>query len=1213
MRNWTPAQRRAIQYRDGNLLVSAAAGSGKTATLTEKVLRYLVEEENADVTRLLIVTFTKAAAAELKDRIAAGLGAAIREHPEDRRLVRTQAALSRAPISTIHSFCLSVLKPRFSELGLPPDFRVAEETENAILMSRVMEDAVSANLAEETVLPGEVSFRELAAALGKTRVTRALDEALLQIYEKLTSGGVEPETMTEAAGGLEAAAAFWRGETEERPALAKAYEETAARRTEEAADYFERRFAALAGTLAGEGPQREKCAALAADLSAMARSLRRRAADFREAKAYLAGLANPQMPRVKEADKTAGVRTLAEEKKAFLGSDGLVKTLLEGFYRDDPCALADHAAATARYARRLARFLLDFDMAFMEEKKRRGFLNFNDLERETFHLLIGEDGRPTAAAAELSEKFDAVFVDEYQDTNRVQDAIFAAVAGGKPRFLVGDIKQSIYAFRGADPSVFRDYRDAWREGGDRSVLGEGSTVVMAENFRCDLPVIRAANLFSEYFFPYGEISFQPEEDLLHFAKESPDPEAAPPAELLLCEKPAAGGEDPEPAAVADRIAAMIGRERKDDGTVFTAGDIVILLYSANASGQAFADALAARGIRSVMNRGEEFFRRPEILLALCLLHTVDNPSRDVYLAGCMRSPLFGFSLDDLVEIRLSLRGGLLWDAVRAYAETGPRPELRERTAGFVRRIRAFREAARGAGADRFLRYLFEETDLLDRGVSAGVTAAAERKNLIALYEMARQYESRVFGGLYGFLTYLRDLSEQEGVGVTVGADSGAVQIMSVHHSKGLEFPAVFLSETDKQFNTRDTRNGFLFSGTLGPAMKLPAAAGLVTYDHPLRRIAAWSLREELVREQMRVFYVAVTRARERLILTGTLEKAAERTETRREIPAIPCAYAVRKARCYLDWILDAVSWDGEAADRCLRITCLPAGTAEEAGTEAPAAEAAALTPDEESLKDVLRARMDAAYPYAYLTGLPAKLIVSKLYPGVIDPEEEEASAETLEKEPRGEPGGTPLRAKPAFLSEEPSHTAVEAGTATHAFMEYCDPERLTAPDGPRKELERLVRDGFLTEEMGSLVRLDEIGKFRESALFERMRGAREVRKEFGFYAVVPAAELTREPERRAALAAAGADVMVQGVVDLFLVDGDGHPVLVDYKTDRLTREELADPALAAEKMNRRHKVQLTYYRRACEKMRGYEIPEVYVYSLHLGDTVPIDTEWADGK
>ena len=1201
--SWTPAQRKAIDYKGNALLLSAAAGSGKTATLTERIVRLLTAEDStAEISRMLCVTFTRAAAAELRERIGRKLNEALAENPKNSRLSRQLYDLGRARITTIHSYCLEVLRSHAPELGLPAGFAVAEEADVKNLSRQVMSDVLS-DLFDQ----GEDWFITLADTLAGARNEASLDDALLKLAGALSSAGMTPASLDDLAGSLLTAGGDFLA------SQAGAGIRSSVLR-------FARHYAAYFADVVADFSEDEELAKkylpVAQACLATARELLPAAEDgsYGAVRAALLGFDPPGLKGISKDRQTAETLYFKDQRDVF-------KKKIEGWLQKTfaltPEETAVACARTAEVAHHVARVLALYFDTLRARKRERGMVDFSDLEELTARLFTDGEGNPTEAAIRAGKSFDYIFIDEYQDTNHLQDSIFSALAeGGGGRFMVGDIKQSIYRFRGAEPEVFSSYRRAWPTE-EEDPTAKAMSLFMQENFRCDQSVVDFGNLVSCHIFSTGSIPFT-ESDELKYAKHGATPKPAHPVEVRLLPKKSKNEEDSgvdEAAYVADRIAQMLGRERREDGTPLTPGDIAILLRSPGRDAAAYADALEARGIRVHNRASNTLYEQPEILLILSILHAIDNPTRDIHLAAAMKSPVFGFTLDDLVRIRHAVPYGSLWDSVavcekEVVPEAGVDEDLRRRCGEFIDRLRLLRRDARGMGADKLILRLYEESRILSliEGDKT-VDSVSARVNFQALYDEARRFENGAGGGLYPFLTHMEAVVESGGSLPQKDADPNAVRIFSIHQSKGLEFPVCFLARTAKQWNMQDTHARVLFDPAVGVAMKLPDEGGVVRCDTPLRQSVSAAMRDAILEEEMRVLYVAMTRARERLIITATVQDPEEYLQKRAVGIRYASDHTVYSAPDSITWILDAIEIARQKGDSRIRAVNVEAvhTLAEQAGAD-HAEEAVQSTSDEAKVaeyRNLFEKRFAFRYPHESLAGIPAKLTVSRLYPGILD---EAEAAEPLQSDitrtPSLPPRGERNRA-PRFLKGKTEFEASFAGTATHTFMQFCDFEAL-ARSGAETEQKRLTGGGFLTATMAQAVRLDEIEKFRESDLFARMLSASYMRREFRFNASLPAWEFTEDPALAEDLRREGADIIVQGVVDCLFIDEDGRAVLVDYKTDRLTDKEIADPALAAEKLIRRHKTQLKYYRAVCADMFGRAIDKCVIYSLPLGKDIEME-------
>ncbi len=1201
--SWTPAQRKAIDYRGDALLLSAAAGSGKTATLTERIVKLLTEEDStAEISRMLCVTFTRAAAAELRERIGRKLNEALANHPGNSRLSRQLYDLGRARITTIHAYCLEVLCSHAPELGLPAGFSIAEEADVKKLSAQVMSDILS-DLFDQ----GEDWFMTLADTLAGARNEASLDEALTKLANAVSSAGMEAETLDKLADALL---------TEEGDFLTSPGGAGIRSYLLRFARHYAVYFADIVEEFSQDKELTDKYLPAAKACLITAEQLRTAAEDgsYSGVRAALLGFDSIGLTRLSKGRKTPEIAYFQEQKKKFSAK---IEEWRDKNFALTPEETTVACARTAEAAHHIARVLKLYFDTLRARKREQGIVDFSDLEELTAKLFTDEEGNPSEAAIQAGKSFDYIFIDEYQDTNRRQDSIFSALAeGGGGRFMVGDIKQSIYRFRGAEPEVFSSYRRAWPTE-EEDPGAKAMSLFMQENFRCDQSVVDFGNLVSRHIFSTGSIPFT-ESDELKYAKHGDSPKPAHPVEIRLLPKDSkkdeADGMD-EPAYVADRIVQMIGRERREDGTPLTPGDIAILLRSPGRDAAAYADALEARGIRVHNQACNTLYEQPEILLMMSILHAIDNPTRDIHLAAAMKGPVFRFTLDDLVRIRLASRYGSLWDAVAVCAketvpDAGVDEDLCRRCGEFLDRLQTLRQDARGMGADKLILRLYEESRILtliegDRSVDS----VSARANLQALYDEARRFENGTGGGLYPFLAHMELVVESGGALPLKDADPNAVRIFSIHNSKGLEFPVCFLPRTDKQWNTQDTTQRVLFDPSVGVAMKLPDEGGVVRCDTPLRQSLSVAMKDALLEEEMRILYVAMTRARERLIITATLSKPEEKLQMHTISARYASDHAVYSAPNRLTWILDAIEIARRTGDERIHAVNVeivrPLAESEDAE---PVYEAEPFTPDEAKVaeyRDLFAKRFAYRYPHSALSGIPAKLTVSRLYPGILDDmESEEGIQAEITRQPSLPPRGEKNRA-PRFLKGKTEFEASFAGVATHTFMQFCDFDAL-ARSGAEAELKRLTEAGFLSATMAQAVRLDEIEKFRESDLFARMRSASYMRREFRFNASLPAWEFTADPTLAEELRQKNADIIVQGVVDCLFIDRDGRAVLVDYKTDRLTDKEMADPTLAKKKLVERHKTQLIYYRAVCREMFEREIEECVIYSLPLGRDIAVE-------
>ena len=1248
--NWTAAQKHAMEAQGRNLLLSAAAGSGKTATLTARIIRSLTAEENpADISRLLVVTFTRAAAGELKTRISAALSKALAEHPGNRHLTKQLISIGSASICTIDSFCLSLVRAHFQMLSLPPDFRLADETELAVLRRTLMEDLIEEYYDKKT----DGMFAALTEHFTGMRNDGDLAPMLTEIYQKIAA-------FPEGLSYLSRCAEEYEGEAD-LPFLQTHFGTIIKRHAlRRLAGCISRMENALRDITDNGVLQKAYEKSFSYDLeTCQALSSALTQDNYQEACRICADYAPIRVGSLKAAQKTEASIKACEMRSAVV--EEIRKKLTPHFLIPQEKLPALYRA-TGQVCAALHEFLSDYDRRLAEEKLTRAVCDFGDITRLTYRLLVTPNGEPTAIAREIAQQYDAIYIDEYQDVDAVQDAIFRAIAQPNNRFMVGDIKQSIYGFRGSEPSIFAGYRRDYPilepdAEPDPEQLSE--SVFMSENFRCDRHVISFVNAICSYLFAAcGEsIGYVPQDDLI-FSKAEPEGYQAPKVRVMITvppekedeaedEAPAEETEEedtaekPEIRLIVGEIRRLLNGGKKADGTPIRPGDIAILSRTATCH-SAIAEALEAAGIPTATAEQKDFFENPEVLLLLCLLNTIDNPTRDIPLAGVLRSPLFGFTMDDLVLIRARTKDCPLIDAVRAMSEADEDDPLARRCRDFIATLDHYRDAARALPVDKLLRRLYRERCLLayagsGRDKQDRAAVRTRRTNLLRFYEYARRFESGSFKGLYQFIGYINGIIE-EGTTIQFGgsASEDAVSLMTIHKSKGLEFPVCFLCNTSSKFSAKDTESTLLFDRKIGLAIRLPDSTGFARLNTPMRVAIADHRNEELRQEEMRLLYVALTRAREYLYVTANSRSRRDSLLSKAALRAAQdgggLATALMDCNSYLEWMLTAMETPrGRDAYECrfLDPSALDAYLAEAEDTPAliPAKiseetdENAEPTMADSAILDAWEARFDFKYPYEHLTTLPSKISVSDLHPAVLDHQ-----LDIEEDDMRFSEEDTQLRLRlghlaqrdaaddmsamvekwlsrtPAFCRTEETETvsAAERGTATHLFLQFCDMERARR-DGVRAEAIRLTEQRFLPPHVAQEIREDQLTRFFASDFYERLRRARRVWREQRFQLLLPAESFTQNEDDARELS--GEVLLVQGVIDLFFEAEDGKLILCDYKTDALTREERRDPSQAAKKLIARHERQLSYYAQALEQLCGRRPDEVLIYSLPLGDAI----------
>jgi len=918
-RTWTEAQKCAMKLRGRDILVSAAAGSGKTATLTERIIRSLLEvDENgkhtADISRMLVVTFTRAAAAELRGRISEELSKAIAAHPDDKYLYRQLVALGSAHICTIDSFYLEPVRANFERLGLPSTFRLADDSElmpiKEQLLNQLIEqhyEAAAANPPESDAPLDALTGNAFALAMDDLLPNRDRGNTaavLLGLFEKLIAFPEGLELLRMGADRLCAQADLPFGETDEAKILSASLCEEL--------EYHCSIIRPLCQRLA-TNPQTAKnyLPSFGNDLDTAEQILADlKAGLWESASARAAAYTAISLNRV-PADTFPDLKEIQNARKDIVA---MLRSLPTRYFADSPEEMRNQMLRTARTQRMLYTLLSDYDKSIRELKIRRAVMDFSDIRRYLLQLLLDENGKPTDVARALSDRFDTVYIDEYQDVDTVQDLIFSTIGAGGKRFMVGDIKQSIYTFRGAEPTIFSSYREKFtpveKVEDAPEDTSKGCCVFMSENFRCDKSIIKFANIVCGHTFrvckeslnyqPQDELKYGKDKDRSSYKTQVVVIETPPKAQRIPDPDPATAL-SPEAVYMADEIARLINKETHIDGTEIHARDVAILLRGWSAAGD-ISEALRAHGIRVSYAAADDLNNDPDLKLLVNLLSVIDNPRDDVPLTGLLTAEGSPFALSDLLLLRNCKHEKSLYDDIcEAVSEENESSLLSAET---VRLLRAFlskldhwRALAASLPADRLLRQLSGEPFLVDKATSPVY---------LTLYDRARSYQSSSFCGLYQFMQHLRRiLKSKDGLSAAgLQSSDDAVSIMTMHKSKGLQFPIVFVGSCAVNFNDDDLRSTVMFDAHLGAAAKIYVPETAELRETVTRRAIARLLDVRHIEEEMRLLYVALTRAQERLYVTASLTGSAATPKARAAAFGSNTRHSILSANCYLSWILD---------------------------------------------------------------------------------------------------------------------------------------------------------------------------------------------------------------------------------------------------------------------------------------------------------------------
>ncbi|MBP3886134.1 MAG: helicase-exonuclease AddAB subunit AddA [Cellulosilyticum sp.] len=1255
---WTQMQQAAIDQRHANILVSAAAGSGKTAVLTERVLNRIIGvdgEEPIELDRFLIVTFTSAAAQEMKERITHKISSVMNEladEPEKNEkmlmyLEHQMALVPQASISTIHSFCLKTIKAYFNRLDIDPNIKVGNEAELSMMRSEILDELMESYLDEENQ-----AFLELAEVYGSVQGLEDLKALILDIDTFSKSTPFPKVWLKEQVEKLQTPYASinempWAGSFKLQiqntvSDLKKIYEK------------------ALELCLCNSGPELYK-EAIESDMAYLAQVKEEMPLD--EMIAAINGICFMAFSRKKQEcdpdlkDQVKGYRDLAKEVIKGLQED-LAYVKDEKLLKQLP--YVGHLMGT------LVEVIETFELRYSEAKQAASVVDYNDLEHLCLELLIepifDEKGRVqdvayTEVAKELSQFYEEVYIDEYQDSNTVQENLLKAVAEAaevdRPtRFMVGDMKQSIYRFRLANPLIFAEKYQAWeKHQGDQPSEAIDVCIDLSQNFRSRENILEGVNdLFEQVMSPaVGELEYDDYAKLKvgnHYLDGNPEDleegALSDAIELHILETKEKDVDDEEDEnslealkdveyealMVAELIHKLLSGQGnpthifdKDLGQYrkVEAKDIVILLRAPSNKASIFENALMSKGIGAYADISNNFFEAIEIQTIMSLLKMIDNPLQDIPVITVLRSPMVGISFDELVYIRKAAEEGCFYEALKVYVENLEETHVLKQ---FMERFENYREDSSELKTEELIARLYTETGYY-RYVSMLPTGAKKKANLDLFKKYAAEYEANNHGKLFGFLQYLDKLSQtSEGLkeAKLVGDNENLVQIMSIHKSKGLEFSVVFLCDASKKFNNADLRKSVLVHSELGLAPDFVDTEGYVKYPTLPKLAMKQQIRMENTSEEMRVLYVALTRAKEKLFITGTVPQLEDRINTwrmfaNRDQKAI-MPLGVKRGGSYLNWIgmslyanqsLDTFRevvgdrpsylFEGKSKWQVKVWHKEELGALKEEQQVAVSDKRVLLENWDSSVaysefKEEINRRLSYQYAHNEAVLLPTKVSVSEIkrksqtqsddYADVQLFEYHDATDEIFEQALE-----VPV---PSFIKSKEVLEGARRGTLIHSIFEHLDYLKVQDEAAIRLEIERLILEKKLEPEVLSVINPKTLVAMSQSDVVEKMRRAEHFEKEKAFIYLAPASLVDPSyPEDE--------EILIQGVIDAYFIDEEGITV-VDYKTDYV---DLKNIEASKEKIRIRYQKQLAFYAMALEGITKISVAHQYIYLYNINE------------
>ncbi|ENY8308918.1 TPA: helicase-exonuclease AddAB subunit AddA [Clostridioides difficile] len=1268
---WTKEQLEVIESRECNLLVAAAAGSGKTAVLVERIIQMITSRENPiDIDKLLVVTFTNAAASEMRERIGDAIGKALDENPENKHLQNQLVLLNKSSITTIHSFCLDVIKSNFHRINLDPNFRIGDQTECAILKQEAIEE-VFEDLYEER----DEGFLNLVESYAERGGDKEVQDIILGIYSFAMASPEPKKWLIDSAERFNIDENFDFSQS----IWARAILDTVKIEINGLCLNMERALKEVESI--------EELETFAEKLSVEYKKI----ADISQACNKSWDEAYKKMASMSFENYVKGVKRISKDAPSYIKESKekaktirdktkkSLESIVSATFNKDNDSIREEIKYLYNIVKPISSVVLRFEEEYSNKKREKGIIDFNDIEHFALNILTDVDEKgnivPSDIAVGYRNKFYEIFIDEYQDSNLVQEVLLKAVANTETpnRFMVGDVKQSIYRFRQAKPELFLQKYNNYND-------KKGSShrkIMLYKNFRSREEVVDAVNYIFENIMNenIGEIEYTEKERLNLGANFNVDTDEKSiiggATEIHLIQKDNKLDDDIindkddrinnkedeiEEEEKLDNIqleARMVGNIIKDlmkvneDGKiqkVYDKGidgyrpvefrDIVILLRATSAWAPVFADELMNMDIPTYADVGVGYFDTIEIKTILSLLQIIDNPMQDIPLISVLKSPIFGFTPEDLIDIRVQSKDKIFYEVLKSTAEYDgftdsqnenesefiPSEECINKSKDFLTKLKEFKEKSMYMSTDEFIWYLYTKTGYYAY-VGALPGGSQRQANLKVLFERAKQFEETSLKGIFNFVNFIEKLkksSSDMGSAKTLGENANVVRIMSIHKSKGLEFPVVICSAMGKNFNTQDFKKSILYHHNLGYGPQFVDYERRISFPSIAKEALKSKINIENLSEEMRVLYVAFTRAKEKLIITGStrnIQDSIKRWSNGIESLDTISQYEILKGKNFLDWImpcvlrhrdlsnlleevgLDAVfnvehnsKWYGKLWNKN-DILVEKKSDEEKESIEEILEKIDVDSPDSDYYSEI-EEKLNYIYPYEFSTRKPATISVTEIKK-IQNNYEEELINTIFEQKV--------ILKKPLFIQNEEEREKIsgtERGTIVHLVMEVLDLKNVSSVNDIKSQIRGFVSKGIITEKQASIVNPYKIYKFFASNIGKRMLNAEIINREKSIYAQVNMKDiyiyekLINNDDKKLY---DNESVMLRGIVDAYFEE-DNQIVLVDYKTDFVNEENI-------NQIIEKYKKQLDLYADIIETLTGKSVKEKCIYLFGVDEAV----------
>ena len=1192
---WTEEQQQAINEKGANILVAAAAGSGKTAVLVERIINKVINEK-IDIDRILVVTFTSAAASEIRERILEAIYKKLEENPEDTNLQKQINLINKANISTIHSFCLDVIRNNFYELDISSNFRVADTTEIELMKYEVLDE-----LFEEKYLSNDKDFEDLINIYTGYRGDEGLQNLVLNIYKFIQSSPFPEKWLNDKVNlfkntNQDFAQTIWG--------------KTILENIEEELTEGIMQLQNILKDMKKIDELSKFTKIIQEDIYNL-EDILRYTNSWDNTLTKINNLVWQKWPTDKKI--TIDLKEQAKEVRNKV-KEIINKSIKKKIAYDSIQANEDinemHVTLT-----KLKNLLVEFMFKFASKKKEKNVVDFNDIEHFALKILIGENGEATELAKKYREKFQEIAIDEYQDSNLVQEQILTSISKGNNIFMVGDVKQSIYKFRQARPELFLEKYKNYNLKQEISGNSLGLKIQLFKNFRSRENILNITNLVFQNIMSekVGEIEYN-EKEYLNYSAGYKEPEEntdyAGKTELHIIdlkEKEEIFINDEEidekievekienSVLEAKFVAKKINELLNSNYMVFdkeqgyrkiTPKDIIILLRATTNIAPIYEKELADLNLPVFSDSSSQYLDTMEIQIIVSILKIINNPIQDIPLVTVLRSPIFAFTDNDLISIRLTDKSCSFYESM-IKARLVVNEQLNSKIDNVIYYLEKWKQEEKYLPLDELIWQIYIDTNLINI-VGLMPNGAIRQANLKMLFEKAKQFENASFKGLFNFINFIDRLKNNNGdlsSAKLIGENENVIRIMSIHKSKGLEFPVVFLCGTGKSFNMRDLNEDILLHQDMGIGPKLIDFERRIEYDTLAKEAIKLKIKLETLSEEQRILYVALTRAKEKLIITGISKDLEKDFKQKRELLQIYNENMniidyklVKKYKTYLDW-LELVYLKNE--NKITDIATLYTYTKTDLEKELNNKEQEKLNnikekifentkdlKDTENIKEILNWK----YRYKKSSEIPTKTAVTRLQA------EEDKKIELTEI--------------PKFMGKEKKITPAEKGTLMHLCIQRLNEKQTYTKETIKQMIQSLVLKEIITTTEADAINIDTLYKYTESALWNDLSKAKEIHKEQPFYINIPAKEIYENIET-------DENILVQGIIDLYYISEDNKLILIDYKTDYVKKPE---------ELINKYKTQLSIYKKALENSLNRRVDETYIFSTNWGQSlnVPFD-------